>query len=126
MKKLVLLVGLILATSLGCASTGIVRTGSKTFPPKPDGCAIETFAAEDEVKRPFDRVCVIDAKTGSTIYHNKSPEAAMKRMKKAACECGADAIILTGLDRKGVNAWNWGQSGAKGVAIRYTDASTAK
>jgi hypothetical protein len=125
-KKLVPLVGLILATCLGCASTAIVRTGSDTPPPKPDGCAIDVFAAEADVKRPFERVCLIDVETGSTLYHHKTPEAAMKRMKKAACKCGADAVILTDLTRKGVNAWNWGHSGAKAIGVRYIDTPVSK
>lgn len=117
---------LILTTCLGCASTGIVNTGASTAAPKPEGCPIEVFAGEDEVKRPFERVCLIDAKTGSTLYHHRSPEAAMKRLKKAACQCGADAVILTDLERKGVTWAGWGQSGAKAVAVRYTDVPVSK
>jgi len=116
LKKLASALALFLA---GCGSTGVVRLGSSVPAPKPEDCALDIVAAESDVKRPFEKVCMIDAKTGSTLYHHRTPEAAMKRMKKAACECGADAVILTGVEKTGVNLMTWGSSETKGIAIRY-------
>lgn len=114
--------GLFLA---GCSSTGYVRVGKSTLPAKPEGCQLEVFAAEADVKRPFEKLCLLDAKTGSTLYNDRSPEGAMKRLRKAACICGADAVIITSMERKGVSLASWGSSSAQGVAIRFLDAATA-
>ncbi len=104
---------------LGCSSTGYVRVGTTVATPKPEGAPVEVYSTEADVKRPFEKLCLVDAKTGSTLYNDRSPEGAMKRAKNAARICGADAIILTEMDRKGVSLMSWGSSSAKGVAIRF-------
>jgi hypothetical protein len=46
----------------------------------------------------------------------------MKRLKKSACKCGADAVIVTSVDREPASFDTFGHSGAKGIGIRYTDS----
>lgn len=123
MKKLALMTAALILAA--CGSTGVVKLGSSAPAPKPEGCALEIVASESDLKRPFEKVCMIDAKTGSTLYHHRTPEAAMKRLRAAACECGADAVILTGVEKTGVNMMTWGSSETKGIAIRYL-ADSAK
>lgn len=105
----------------GCASSGSVPTGSEANKPKPDNCTIELYAAEGDVKRPFTRVCIVSASTGSTLLSKKSPEAAVARAKKEACRCGADALVLSDMQREGISWKGWGKSAVKATAIRFTD-----
>lgn len=107
---------------LGCASSGSIPVGSGVAKPKPENCAIEVYAAEADVKRPFERLCVIDARTGSGLFEDKSPEAALAHAKREACRCGADALILTGMKRQGVTWTAWGKSEVKAFAIRFTNS----
>jgi hypothetical protein len=106
-----------------CGSTGVVRVGKAQPAPKPGGCPIAVFEAEEDVGRPFEKVCVIDAKTGSTLYNDRSPKGAMKKITVAACQCGADAVILRQVQKKGVSLTSWGSSAMTVLAIRYTTAA---
>ena len=119
MKPIATLACLVLVL-VGCGSTGTVRLGSTTARPKGPACPIAILASESDAKGPFEKVCMLDAKTGSTLFHDKSPDGAMKRLTAAACACGADAILLTGVEKTGVNLLTWGSSETKGIAIRYT------
>jgi hypothetical protein len=112
--------GILLAQSGDCGK-GCVRVGSSDVPAKEEGCPVDVYAAEEDVKKSFERLCIIDAKTGSTLFHNRSSEEAMKRLKKSACQCGADAVIITGLDRESLFSGGpgWGRSGVKAIGIRY-------
>lgn len=121
MKKLAPIVSAIVFTA--CGSTGVVRVGKTQFPPKPAGCPIAVFEAEEDVGRPFEKVCVIDAKTGSSLYVDRSPTGAMKKVSAAACQCGADAVILRQVQKKGVSLTSWGSSAMTVLAIRYTTAA---
>jgi len=106
--------------TVGCSSSGFVRVGSVTAPAKKEGSHLDVFASEADVKRPFERLCMISGKTGSTLYNDRSTEGAMKRVRKAAWQCGADAVVLTSVDKKGVSLMSWGSSAASAVGIRYT------
>ena len=118
MNRLALLAATVTLTA--CGSTGVVRVGKAQPPPKPDGCPIAVFESEEDVHRPFEKVCVIDAKTGSTLYNDRSPKGAMKKVTVAACQCGADAVVLRRVEKKGVSLASWGSSAMTVLAIRYT------
>ena len=121
MKKIALTLAAL--SLVACGSTGVVRVGKVQTPPKPDGCPIAVFEAEEDVGRPFEKVCVIDAKTGSTLYNDRSPKGAMKKVTVAACQCGADAVVLRRVEKKGVSLASWGSSAMTGLAIRYTTSA---
>ncbi len=115
MKRFAVLIPVIL---LGCASggsSGVVHLGSTVFPAKPEGCAVTVFSAETDVKRPFERICLLHSEGGPKI------ESAMKKMRKAACECGADAVIVTGMEQKGPTDIDYARSDVKATAIRFMD-----
>lgn len=120
MQKLVLLAAALTLTA--CGSTGVLHVGTAKAPPKPEGCDIAVFESEEDVGRPFEKLCLIDAKTGSTLYNNRSVSGAMKKVNAAACQCGADAVIVRSVEKKGVSLTSWGSSKASVLAIRFTTA----
>ncbi len=118
MRKLIIIVASLAVW--GCGSTGVLRIGKVKAPPKGEGCFITVYADEKDVGRPFEKLCLIDAKTGSTLYNNRGVSGAMKKVNAAACECGADAVIVQGMEKKGVSLMSWGSSKASVLAIKYT------
>lgn len=118
MKKLVVLVAASLAL-VACGSTGVLPVGTAAAVPKPEGCQIAVYDDEKDVGRPFEKLCLIDAKTGSTLYNNRSISGAMKKVNKAACACGADAVIVQKMEKKGVSLASWGSSKVTVIAIRF-------
>jgi len=119
MKQVLILVAASF-TLVGCGSTGVLPVGNASALPKPEGCQVAVFDSEEDVGRPFEKLCIIDAKTGSTLYSNRSVSGAMKRVNAAACQCGADAVIVKAMGKRGVSAWDWGSSKVSVVAIRFT------
>ncbi|WP_299409458.1 serine protease [Acaryochloris sp. IP29b_bin.148] len=110
---------LLIADKKGCGK-GCTPLVDTIAPAKPKKCVIKLYTAETDIKRPFEKLCLLNASTGSTLFSNKSPEEATKRLKQAACKCGADAIIINDVNREGTSAFSWGKSTAKGIGIRYT------
>lgn len=109
----------------GCKDKNCIRLGNTVAPAKSEKCPIELYSAETDVQRPFEKLCILNVSTGKTLFSNKSPEEATKRLKKAGCKCGADAVILNDVNRESANAMSWGRSTAKGIGIRYTQQSPA-
>jgi hypothetical protein len=74
----------------GCAS----RTAAvlKQAPPKPKGCQIEVFEQETDVKRPYEKLCLMS----ETAKGSAALKKAVERIKEQACLCGADAVVLKG------------------------------
>ena len=119
MKKTFALVAATVALG-GCGSTGVLPVGDASAIPKPEGCQLAVFDAEEDVGRPFEKLRLIDPKTGSTLYDNRSVSGAMMRVNLAACRCGPDAVIVKSMAKRGVSAWGWGASKVTVVAIRST------
>ncbi|QUY45983.1 trypsin-like peptidase domain-containing protein (plasmid) [Acaryochloris sp. 'Moss Beach'] len=107
----------------GCKDKNCIRLGNTVAPAKSEKCPIELYSAETDVQRPFEKLCILNVSTGKTLFSNKSPEEATKRLKKAGCKCGADAVILNDVNRESANAMSWGRSTAKGIGIRYSQQS---
>lgn len=100
-----------------CASSGVQKL--KQFPGKEKGCALDIYTAEKEITRKYDVVCLIDSKTGSTLYDKKTISKAIDLSKPKACECGADALVLVSSDRKGASFFSWGEAYVVVKGIRY-------
>lgn len=100
-----------------CASSGVQTI--KQFPAKEKGCAIDLYTAENEVTKKYDVVCLIDSKTGSTLFDKRTVAEAIDLSKRKACECGADAVVLVSSDRKGTSFWSWGESYVVVKGIKY-------
>ncbi|HUM13085.1 MAG TPA: hypothetical protein VLT82_19205 [Myxococcaceae bacterium] len=76
----------------GCRhDAGVTRLASA--PPKPAGCQLQLFAAEAEVTRPFEAVCVVDTGYSSTVRRPTSVAEVPETARAQACQCGGDAMI---------------------------------
>lgn len=91
-------VAILLLAVAGCASTGMVKTGSARGS-KPADCQLEIFASREEVKRPFDTVCLVSSESGSTLFSDRSDEGRLRAVSERACACGADAIVIREMSR---------------------------
>jgi len=94
-----------------CQSSSVVM---KTAPAKASDCPIQVFSSASDVKRPYESLCVVSAETAGVAGGQGNTNIVTNKAKARACECGADALIITELKLK---------SGAEltGTAIRYTD-----
>ena len=104
-------------SAAGCASVGVTRMRQAAA--KPEGCPLEVFGAEGKVKRPFEVVCMLDSKTGSTLLDDRSAAAAIEKAKPEACRCGGDAIIVWARRERAAPTW------AGGARARRPCASSA-
>jgi hypothetical protein len=103
----------------GCSSVGVTKVSNAT--PKPETCNLDIYASDSDVGRPFKVVCIIDSRTGSTVFDKKTAAAAINNAKPKACECGADAIVISSADTEGATWARWGQGKAFLKAIRYEE-----
>jgi hypothetical protein len=101
-----------------CASVGV--TEIKPGRSKPLGCQLDVWTSVEEIPRPHVVACLIDSKTGSSAFDDKTAAGAIKLARPAACECGADALLIANTARTGVSAYSWGEGMATVKAIRYT------
>ncbi|TKT93835.1 hypothetical protein [Dyadobacter frigoris] len=116
MKNLLKLVLLIFVLS-SCASVKVERlTGSS---PKSRNCNLEVFNNESEVKRKFQVVCSLDSKTGNSIWNKRTAEAAIENAKNKACECGADAIVVTSSGRTKLKFYSYRRGVASMKGVKY-------
>lgn len=123
MKK-ILLAGIALLTSiqiLGCASVGVTRLAGQMPPAKPANCHLDIYTDSTKITRPYEELCLIDSRTGTTAFHRRSAAEAIRQARPAACRCGADALIIGGVQTKGMSMAGWGMGTANIKAIRYTD-----
>ncbi len=80
---------------VGCQhDAGVTRLA--TAPPKPAGCQLQLFATEAEVNRPFEAVCLVDTAFLATMRRPSSVAEVPETARTQACQCGGDALIITG------------------------------
>jgi hypothetical protein len=84
----------------GCASTKVVQLGAAQ-PAKPENCEIQILTQPP--KKDFEEVCLLTARGGQSIFESKSVEGLLPDLKKKACACGADAIIMKNAKEGGYN-----------------------
>lgn len=114
MKKVIVLAAVALA---GCSSVG--STQLVTSAPKPANCQLDVYSSPSEIKRKYQPVCVIDSRTGTTAFHDKTASAAIRNAKPIACQCGADAILIEGMETEGMTFMTWGKGTAIIKGIKY-------
>ncbi|MCF0056476.1 hypothetical protein [Dyadobacter sp. CY356] len=116
MKNLIKLVLLIFVLS-SCASVKVEKLISNS--PKPKNCNLEVFNNESEVKRKFEVVCLLNSKTGNSIWNKRTAEAAIENAKNKACACGADAIVITSSGRKKLKFYSYRRGVASMKGVKY-------
>jgi hypothetical protein len=119
------LIAMILTTACTASSQKSVLVAA---PPKPYPCDLELFTSPAEVSKPYEKLCVIDAK-GKSNFDDRSDASgrALEQARREACTCGADAIIVQDSYRDADNALQIRfrdrmNATVYGVAIRFTGA----
>ena len=85
----------------GCASTDVTRLGERSMPSR--NCSIKVLA-ENPRDQKYEEVCLLtSARGGQSVFEEKTVEALLPDMKKEACVCGADAIVLKNSKAGGYN-----------------------
>lgn len=103
---------------IACGSIGVTRLKQATS--KEYDCDLDVYTRASKVTRPYDELCLIDVRTGSSVFDDKTIAGAINEAKPAACRCGADAIILMGGDTQA--DLGYGHGTAIITAIRFTRA----
>ena len=101
-----------------CASVGVTQT--KQTVAKPEDCPLDIYTSDSEIKRKFEVVCLLDSKTGSTLFANKTVAGAIENARPHACECGGDGMVVGDTRVEGVSMAGWGEGTAMIKVIRYT------
>lgn len=114
MKKF-LVVSVVLLSA--CSSMGTTQLTKAA--PKAPNCELDIYSSEKEIKRPYTPVCVIDSRTGTTAFHDKTASAAINNARPLACQCGADAILIDQMSTDGMTFMTWGKGTAILRGIRY-------
>ena len=94
----------------------------KEYPPKPYNCPLDIYMIEEDINRPYEEICILESKTGTNLFSKKTFEQAIKLAQPKACRCGADAILVTSVDKYGVNVLHYGRGIALVKGIRYEDS----
>jgi hypothetical protein len=102
----------------GCALRAVAVL--KEAPSKPPGCAIEVLQQGTDTKRPYEKLCLLTVKLRSRA----TKEKALDELKKQACTCGADAILL-GSENFKENTFRKKLT-IEATAIRWRDAAPAE
>jgi hypothetical protein len=87
--------------------------------PREMSCGLDIFSDEKEIDKPYEVVCLIDAKTGTSAFHNRTGAGAIDEARPAACRCGADGILVIGMGAEGDGFWIPKTGNATLKAIRY-------
>lgn len=101
----------------GCSSIGVTQLVPAAS--RDDDCKLDIYSSEKDVPVPWEAVCMIDSRTGTHAFAEKTASGAINNAKSEACECGADALIIESMDTEGVTLVTWGKGKAILRGIRY-------
>lgn len=102
-----------------CGSVGVTKLRPSL--PRPSDCDLDIYSSASEVSHQFEVLCLIDSRTPSNAFADKTGSGAINRAKPFACSCGAEGMIVESLTTEGTTAFGWGSGTAILKAIRYTD-----
>jgi len=118
-------VALLVVVATGCTSVGVTRLRGAGAP-KPEYCSLDIYTSASTVPQPFEEACLLDSRTGSTAFHDKTVHGAIEAARPAACGCGADGLIVEAAQTEGVTGFGWGSGAAIIKAIRYKEPSSSQ
>ena len=100
----------------GCSSGSAVLKEAPANTSQDCPSKIQVFGSKEEVTRPYETLCMVDAQTSGIAGNTGNINLVLNKGKKRACECGADAVIVTKLEPT-----QTGMGGAvmTGLAIRF-------
>lgn len=113
------IVFLTLLVTAGCAKTTVTTQESNNSETSP----IQVFYSTP-TDRKYTELGLVTTQTGQTIFHDKSAEGMIEKLKEEAIKIGADAIIV-----RSANEGTWGTKGggttgfergnAQAIAIKF-------
>ncbi len=119
MKSMKFLIILPLIFLNACASVGTTRISGINTTEKPPTCNLDVYSSAKEIKKKYKVACLIDSRTGTTVFHGRNVNEAISQAKPHACKCGADALIIENVDTEGIGFSSWGMGKAIIKAIIY-------
>ena len=108
---------ILISIFLSCATVSV--NVIKEYPPKPRDCLLDVYMLVEDIEKPYEDICILDSYTGSTLGSTKTFEQAIELAKPKACRCGADAIVVTSVDKKKTTFFSYGHGSAVVRGIRY-------
>jgi hypothetical protein len=108
------------AACSGCTTVGVTPL-KNDLRPKSENCELQVFSSEKEIESPFEVVCLIDARTGTSVFHDTTGAGAVSSAKSQACKCGADAILIMSSGGEGDGFWVPKTGVANIKAIRFKE-----
>lgn len=88
----------------GCTTVGVTPL-KNDLSAKPENCDLQIYSSEREIERPFEVICLIDARTGTSVFHDTTGAGAVNSAKRHACRCGADGILVMSSGGEGDGFW---------------------
>jgi len=114
---------LILLVFAALAIVGCAKTTTTSNTDNGSGSSIQVFYSEP-ADRAYTELGLVTTQTGQTIFHDRSAEGMINKLKIEAEKMGADAIIV-----RSANEGTWGLKGggntgfdrgnAQGIAIKF-------
>ena len=102
---------------ISCASKEVTTTN--THPPNSLDTELAVYKSPEEIKRPYEVVCIVRAQTDSTHFNSKAGEAAIKEAKIKTLESGGDAILIRDLSRTSPEVAGLGPGSVEITGIKY-------
>jgi hypothetical protein len=90
---------------------------------RPENCRLDIYSSTEEVQRPGEAVRMIDSKTSSKWFADKTVAQPIENAKPDACACGADALVVLSAKADGpggLRPFSWGSGFSLLRAIRCT------
>lgn len=120
-----------LIVAAGIALSGCTSSSQRSVlvqaEPKPYPCDLDLYTNASEVKRPFEKLCVIEAK-GESFADDRgdAPGRALRQARRDGCACGATGLIVQNSYRDDDSTFRIKfhermKATVYAVAIRYTD-----
>ena len=103
-----------------CSTWGTGRVDSSLNAKSPTNPAtIQIFS--DDIQRPYVILGDVSGEVNKmTVFHSDpSREQINEKLREAAAQLGADAIIFARYGKVGVSIWSWGTLEGSGRAIKY-------
>jgi hypothetical protein len=104
-----------LVVVLACG--GVTVTRVEPGIPKPEGCDLPVFTRDNPIDQPYEVACLLEARTGTSLFVNKDPNSVIPDVKVPACECGADALLVVETQRHPFSLLTPEKGYGQGVAI---------
>ena len=91
----------------------------KEYPPKSRNCKLDVYTIEEAIQKEYEEICILDSETGTNLFSKKTYAQAIELAKPDACLSGADAILVTSVEKVNANMISWGKGRAVLTGIRY-------